>query len=250
MADLLFSKGFLQQLGLHAHLGEHLLQPAVPFAGKTIPRIVFWPGSNLKRLHLADHRRVHASILRPPLVERRVPSRRCKNITCRATASSHVRGTALPPARRLRPDAGSKGSGVPCICSSSFEISSCILPRKFYLSSPLVSGGVPPRPWPMPAQRSPPGAQITTSNAHILASAGKPRPNLPKPSHRNGACRCTTRQASRQPPLHNPPQWAKLKPGVSLKLDRTWGQRHWRTGGAGVDGADPDLRQAGLYRQR
>jgi len=26
--------------------------------------------------------------------------------------------------------------------------------------------------------------------------------------------------------LHNPPNWAKLKPGVSLRLDRTWGLRH------------------------
>jgi len=47
MAGLLFSRGFLQQLVLHAEFSEHLLEPPVPFAGKTIPRIVFWPGSNL-----------------------------------------------------------------------------------------------------------------------------------------------------------------------------------------------------------
>jgi hypothetical protein len=29
----------------------------------------------------------------------------------------------------------------------------------------------------------------------------------------------------RQPPLPNPPNWAKLKLGVSLKLDKSWEQR-------------------------
>jgi len=57
MAGLLFSKGFLQQLGLHAYFSEHLLQ---------LPVLV------LKRLHLADHRRVHPAIFRLPFVERRI----------------------------------------------------------------------------------------------------------------------------------------------------------------------------------
>ncbi|MFZ1468115.1 MAG: hypothetical protein WAT09_03960 [Paracoccaceae bacterium] len=26
--------------------------------------------------------------------------------------------------------------------------------------------------------------------------------------------------------MPNPPKWAKLKPGVSLTLDKSWGQRH------------------------
>jgi len=33
-------------------------------------------------------------------------------------------------------------SALQCICLSSCEISSCILPRKFYLCSPLLSGGI------------------------------------------------------------------------------------------------------------
>ena len=55
MARLLFSKGFLQKFRLHAHLGKHLLETPVLI---------------LKRLHLADHGRIHPAILRPPLVER------------------------------------------------------------------------------------------------------------------------------------------------------------------------------------
>jgi DNA invertase Pin-like site-specific DNA recombinase len=34
-----------------------------------------------------------------------------------------------------------------------------------------------------------------------------------------------------QPPLPNPPKWAKLKPGVSLTLDKSWGQRQCQTSG-------------------
>ena len=52
MARSLFSKGFLQQIGLHAQIREHALQPAVLV---------------LEALHLADHGRIHAAILRPPL---------------------------------------------------------------------------------------------------------------------------------------------------------------------------------------
>ena len=33
------------------------------------------------------------------------------------------------------------------------------------------------------------------------------------------------RKAAREPPLPNPPQKAKLKPGLSLKLDKSRGQR-------------------------
>jgi YD repeat-containing protein len=57
MAQSLFSKGFLEQFILHAQFGEHLLQPPVLF---------------LNGLRLGDHRRIHAPILRPPLLERRV----------------------------------------------------------------------------------------------------------------------------------------------------------------------------------
>ncbi|EJF90358.1 hypothetical protein MEG_01125 [Bartonella tamiae Th307] len=55
MAASLFSKRLLEQLVLRAHLGIYLLQP---------PVLIF------KCLHLADHRRIHPTILRPPLVKR------------------------------------------------------------------------------------------------------------------------------------------------------------------------------------
>ena len=57
MADLLFSKGFLQQIRLHSQVGIHPLQQTVLF---------------LNGIHLADQGRIHPAILRPPLVERRV----------------------------------------------------------------------------------------------------------------------------------------------------------------------------------
>ena len=56
--------------------------------------------------------------------------------------SYHAPGTARPQASRLQPGAGSQGSAALCICLSSFRISSCILPRKFYSCSPLLSGGI------------------------------------------------------------------------------------------------------------
>jgi len=71
------------------------------------------------------------------------PSRHTSTAICKTRhCSCHVRGKVRPPAHRLRPDAGSQGSGVPCISSSSFKIPSCILPRKFYLCSPLLLGGI------------------------------------------------------------------------------------------------------------
>ena len=69
-------------------------------------------------------------------------------------------------------------------------------------------------------------AAIDTQNAPTPASAGRPQPSLPEPSPRNGARRCAIRKAPRQPPLPNTPKSAKLKPGVSLRLDKSWGQRH------------------------
>lgn len=59
MADLLFSKGLFQQFVLHAEFGEHLLEPPVLL---------------LDHFRLADHRCIHAAILRSPLVERCIPS--------------------------------------------------------------------------------------------------------------------------------------------------------------------------------
>src|SRR6056297_2152700 len=56
--------------------------------------------------------------------------------------SCHAHGKARPPVRRLQPGARSQGSAPQYICLSSFEISSFILPRKFYLCSPLLSGGI------------------------------------------------------------------------------------------------------------
>ena len=64
-----------------------------------------------------------------------------------------------------------------------------------------------------------------TANAPTPSSAGRPLQPPPRPSPRNGARRCAIRKAPRQPPLPNPPKWAKLKPGVSLTLDKSWGQR-------------------------
>ena len=54
MASPLFSKGFLQQIFLHAHLSIYLPQTTV---------------LSLHRLHLRHHRRTHAAILRTPLVK-------------------------------------------------------------------------------------------------------------------------------------------------------------------------------------
>ena len=47
----------------------------------------------------------------------------------------------------------------------------------------------------------------------------------------NGAWRCAIRKAPRQPTLPNPPKWAKLRPGGSLTLDKSWGQRQGEKGG-------------------
>ena len=57
MARSLFSKSFLQKIGLHAEVRINPLQPTVLV---------------LDGLHLADQRRIHAAILRTPLVERRI----------------------------------------------------------------------------------------------------------------------------------------------------------------------------------
>lgn len=56
MAASFFSEGFFQQVGLHAQVRKHALQLAVVI---------------LQALHLADHRRIHAVKLRPPLIEGR-----------------------------------------------------------------------------------------------------------------------------------------------------------------------------------
>ena len=56
MAVLFFSQSFLQELILHAEFGKHLLQTLVLV---------------IDGLHLRDQRRVHAAILRAPLIERR-----------------------------------------------------------------------------------------------------------------------------------------------------------------------------------
>ena len=55
MADLFFSKGFFQQISLHAEIRIHPLQSTV---------LIF------HGLHLADQGRIDAAILRPPFVER------------------------------------------------------------------------------------------------------------------------------------------------------------------------------------
>ena len=56
MADLFFSERLLEKLILHAELRKHLLQPAVFI---------------IHRLHLGNHRGIHAAILRAPLIKGR-----------------------------------------------------------------------------------------------------------------------------------------------------------------------------------
>jgi len=55
MASPFFCEGFLQNVGTHLGLGIHLLQA---------PALFF------QRLHLRDHRGVHAAVFSAPLVER------------------------------------------------------------------------------------------------------------------------------------------------------------------------------------
>lgn len=51
-----------------------------------------------------------------------------------------------------------------------------------------------------------------TPNSPTPASAGKRLPNSPRPSFRNGACRCAIRKVLRQPPLPNAPKRANSNP--------------------------------------
>ena len=57
LAGALFPRSFLQQLGLHVHLGLHLLET---------------PVFVLQGLHLTDHLRVHPDVFRSPFAERRI----------------------------------------------------------------------------------------------------------------------------------------------------------------------------------
>jgi hypothetical protein len=57
---------------------------------------------------------------------------------------------------------------------------------------------------------------------HVLIDSFGLRLLCPNLAPRNGASRCAIRKAPRQLPLSNPPNWAKLKPGVSLTLDKSW----------------------------
>ena len=70
------------------------------------------------------------------------PCRHTSPTSCKTTrCPCHARGTTRPPARRLRPEAGSIGFEIPCLGWSSFEIFSCILPRKLHPCSPLLAEG-------------------------------------------------------------------------------------------------------------
>jgi hypothetical protein len=91
--DLLFSKGFFQQISQHAQAHKYPLQlTALIFHG----------------LQLGAQGRIHLAIFRPPFVKRSVPSHGVKTHHCRAMASCHVRSKAGPSAYRLQPDASSR----------------------------------------------------------------------------------------------------------------------------------------------
>ncbi len=49
---------------------------------------------------------------------------------------------------------------------------------------------------------------------------------MPTPSTRDRVWRCAQWPAPRQPLSLTPPRWAKPTVGVSITLDRSWGQRH------------------------
>jgi hypothetical protein len=86
MAASLFSKHFLEQIGLHAEVRKHALQA---------PILV------LKGFHLAEHRRIHAAVFGPPFIEARAPSRRLlrKNLPDSGVipCSRHSSATGRPP---------------------------------------------------------------------------------------------------------------------------------------------------------
>lgn len=114
IADILFPKGLLQQLGLYAEFGEHLRQSPV----------LIFEGSGL-----GDHRRVHATMLRPPFVKG------CRTHTMFAAKLGDLH--LLSAWRRIAR-----------IWRSLYLLifigrSSVILPREFYPRSPLLSGEIP-----------------------------------------------------------------------------------------------------------
>jgi len=126
MALSLFSKSFLEQIRLHAEVSIHPLQPAV---------LVF------DSLHLADQRRIHAAILRPSFIERRVThAMLAAQLGHRHTAFS------LPqdrPSRRLL-SKSQPGSGL--ICASVYLLVFMRnllmhLAEKILLMQPLTFGG-------------------------------------------------------------------------------------------------------------
>ena len=57
-------------------------------------------------------------------------------------ASCHAHGTARPPARRLRPGAGSQGSGVRYISSSSSETPHAFCQENSTSAAPYFRGGL------------------------------------------------------------------------------------------------------------
>jgi len=113
-AGALFPKVFLQQLGLPAHLGLHLLET---------------PVFVLQGLHLTDHLRVHPDVFHSSFAERRIAHPVFVALLC----------DRQPPSacRRITRIWGSLYLVI------FIKIFSCILLRKFYSRIPLVSGGLP-----------------------------------------------------------------------------------------------------------
>jgi hypothetical protein len=112
-----FSKGFLQQIILHAQFRIHLLQTLV-----SISQI----------LHLGNHRGVHPAKLGAPLAK---------------TGAAHAVLTAKlgnkDATLRLLEDPHNLSVAKTSILH--YKISSDILSRKFYAQTPLISGGITDR---------------------------------------------------------------------------------------------------------
>ncbi|KFI27086.1 hypothetical protein CG51_11170 [Haematobacter missouriensis] len=114
-----FSKGFLEQLGLHAQVGEHALQP---------PILVFKSSSAFIGLI------IEASM--PPYFERHL-----EKLAMLIPCSRHSSGTATPLSAR-------RSSQVLRLGETAFSHSKLLnsrLMKKFYLCSPLTMGMITPK---------------------------------------------------------------------------------------------------------
>src|ERR1700741_4623351 len=72
------------------------------------------------------------------------------------------------------------------------------------------------------------GGRITTIRARTPDSNGRHLPSSPSPSIRAGIWRCATPRAPRQLPSLTPPNREIQTPEANSRLDKTWGQGHFR----------------------